>query len=60
VDDWHPMEKWQWDLLRALTDAAYVPGGLDWLGRVARRYRRMFCEPILGSIEAMVEVWQGN
>ena len=54
------MEKWQWDLLRALTEAAYVPGGLDWLGRVARRYRRMFCEPILGSIEAMVEVWQGN
>lgn len=53
-------EAWYRDLVYALTGAAYVPGGLDWLGRVTRRYRQMFREPILPSIEDMVDAWQGN
>lgn len=55
------VEDWELELMRALTAAAYIPGGgLDWLGRVTRRYRHLFREPILGSIEAMIEVWQGS
>lgn len=54
------LEDWHVDLVDALTRAAYDPGGLDLLSRVTRRYRRMFREPILASIEAMIEVWQGN
>lgn len=54
------LPEWRHRLMCALGEAAYAPGGLDVLSRVTRRYRLMFDESILGSIEAMIEAWEGN